>query len=80
MAASFLLFSPSVAVPPQGSGGERMKGNSVALVEMQNFCLHPLRAFLPYMKGLELIRASMVGVPCLNLDGLLPLPKSPCLV
>lgn len=71
---------PSVAVPAQESRGERMSGNSVALVEMLNLCLHPLYAFLPLMKGLELIRASMVGVPCLNLDGLLPLPISPGLV
>lgn len=38
---------PSVAVPAQESGGEKMNGNSVALVEMPNLCLHPLCAFLP---------------------------------
>lgn len=38
---------PSVAVPAQGSRGEHMSRNSVALVEMPNLCLHPLCAFLP---------------------------------
>lgn len=71
---------PCVAVSAEGSGGEQMNGNSAALVEMPELCLPPLCALLPWMRGLELIRASMVSVPCLNLDRLLPLPKSPCLV
>lgn len=71
---------PCVAVSAQASGREQMNGNSVALVEMPDLCLHLLCAILPWMRGLELIRASMVSVLCLNLDRLLPLPTSPCLV
>lgn len=71
---------PCVAVSAQESGGEQINGNSLALVEMPDLCFHPLCALLPWMRGLELIRASMVSVPCLNLDRLLPLPKSPRLI
>lgn len=66
---------PCVAVSAQESGGEQMNGNSAALVEMPGLC-----ALFPWMRSLELIRASVVSVPCLNLDRLLLLPKSPCLV
>jgi len=71
---------PCVAVSAQETGREQMSGNSVALVETPDLCLHPLCALLPWMSCLELIRASMVSVPCLNLGRLLPLPQFPGLV
>lgn len=71
----YLFACPICCHPYTRKESGKKCGNSVALVEMPDLYFVPC-ALLPWMRGLPLMRASMVSVPCLHLSVLLCLPKS----